>query len=80
VPAEIFATPNDQVGLFLWYLWATDGCLVWDAKQRQRRVYYASTGRKLIDDVAQLLLRFGIATRVYRTRKAGYRGCWQLAI
>jgi replicative DNA helicase len=80
VPTEIFAMPNDQVALFLRHLWATDGCVAWDAKQGIGRIYYGSTSRRLIDDVRQLLLRFGIASRAHATRQAGYRDCWQLAV
>lgn len=80
VPAEVFALPNDQVALFLRHLWATDGSVSWDAKQQQGRVYYASTSRRLADDVVQLLLRLGVFSRTYRTRKAGYRDCWQIHI
>nr|WP_163895467.1 replicative DNA helicase [Mycolicibacterium hippocampi] len=80
VPAEVFALPNDQVALFLRHLWATDGSVRWDAKLGIGRVYYASTSRRLVDDVMQLLLRFGIASRVYRAKKAGYRDSWHLTI
>ncbi|MFI5506165.1 LAGLIDADG family homing endonuclease [Mycobacterium sp. NPDC051804] len=80
VPAEVFATPNDRVSLFLGHLWATDGCVIWDGKQGQGRIYYGSTSRRLIDDVRQLLLRFGIASRVYRVPKTGYRDCFHLYI
>jgi replicative DNA helicase len=80
VPQEIFRAPNDQVALFLKHLWATDGCVQWDAKQDQARVYYASTSRRLIDDVAGLLLRVGVFGRIKRARKAGYRDSWHLYI
>jgi replicative DNA helicase len=80
VPQEIFSAPNDQVALFLKHLWATDGCVRWDAKQDQARVYYASTSRQLIDDVAGLLLRVGVFGRIKRVRKAGYRDGWHLYI
>jgi len=59
VPQEVFALPNDQIALLLRHLWATDGSVRWDAKVRQGRVYYASTSRRLVDDIMQLLLRFG---------------------
>ena len=80
VPPEVFALPNDQVALFLRHLWATDGSVSWDVKQRQGRVYYASTSRRLVDDGMQLLLRLGVSSRVYRAPKAGYRDCWHLSI
>ena len=42
------------------------------------RVYYASTSRRLIDDVAHLLLRMGVQSRITQTTKAAYRNCWFL--
>jgi replicative DNA helicase len=80
VPQEVFALPNDQIALFLRHLWATDGSVRWDFKVKQGRIYYASTSRCLVDDIMLLLLRFGINSRIYRTRKMGYRESWQLHI
>ncbi|MCV7398640.1 replicative DNA helicase [Mycobacterium fragae] len=80
VPQRVFALPNDQVALFLRHLWATDGSVSWDDKVGQARVYYASTSRRLIDDVAALLLRVGVLARIKRVIKAGYRDCWHLYI
>ncbi|MGY2006862.1 replicative DNA helicase [Nocardia gipuzkoensis] len=80
VPKPVFALPNDQVALFLRHLWATDGSVRWDAKGRQARIYYASTSRRLIDDVAQLLLRLGVHGRIKKVPKTGYRDCWHLTI
>ncbi|MGV0788874.1 replicative DNA helicase [Mycolicibacterium sp. XJ2] len=80
VPAEVFALPNDQIALFLRHLWATDGSVSWDAKFGQGRIYYASTSRQLIDDVAILLARLGVFGRIKRVRKAGYRDGWHLYV
>jgi replicative DNA helicase len=80
VPAEVFALPNDQVALFLRHLWATDGSVRWDAKDGLGSVYYASTSRRLVDDVMQLLLRLGIQSRIHIARKTGYRDSWHLRI
>jgi len=44
------------------------------------RIYYQSTSRRLIDDVAQLLLRLGVQSRIARVRKMGYPDCWHLRI
>jgi len=52
----------------------------WDATTGQGRIYYASTSRRLIDDVAALLLRVGVFGRIKRARKLGYRDCWHLYI
>ena len=80
VPQEVFALPNDQIAVFLRHLWATDGSVRWDAKFSLGRIYYASTSRRLVDDVAILLLRLGIFSRMHRAPKAGYRDCWHLQI
>ena len=80
VPPEVFTLPNDQVALFLHHLWATDGSVRWDKKFKLARIYYASTSRQLIDDVALLLLRLGIFSRIYRASKTGYRDSWHLQI
>ena len=80
VPKVIFDAGNDQVALFLRHLWATDGSVRWDEKGNQGRVYYGSTSRRLVDDVAMLLLRIGVHGRIKRVRKAGYRDCWHLRI
>jgi replicative DNA helicase len=80
VPREIFSLPRHKLALFLRHLWATDGCVWWDAKVGQARIYYASTSRQLIDDIAQLLLRFDILTRVKEVVKPGYRPCYDLYI
>jgi replicative DNA helicase len=57
VPDPVFALGDEQVALFLGHLWATDGCVGWWG---QGRLYYASTSRRLAEDVRQLLLRLGI--------------------
>ncbi len=80
VPKDVFALPNDHVALFLRHLWATDGSVRWDAKVGQARIYYASTSRRLVDDVAALLSRVGVFARIKRVKKAGYRDSWHLYI
>lgn len=80
VPKEVFALPDDQVALFLRHLWATDGSVRWDAKAGQARIYYATSSRRLADDVTQLLLRVGVHARIKRAKKPGYRDCWHVFI
>jgi replicative DNA helicase len=80
IPAEIFSLPQPKLALFLRHLWATDGCVWWDSQAGQARIYYASTSRRLVDDVAQLLLRFNVMTRVKEVRKADHRPCYDLYI
>ena len=73
VPAEVFSLPKEQIALFIRHLWATDGSVTVRKDGRGGRVYYASTSRRLVEDVSRLLLRFGIQVRLRVTRKAGYR-------
>jgi replicative DNA helicase len=80
IPKEVFSLSKAKLALFLRHLWATDGCVWWDAKRGQARIYYASTSRQLVDDVAQLLLRFNVLTRVKVIRKDHYRDCYDLYI
>jgi replicative DNA helicase len=80
VPQQVFALSNDQVALFLRHLWATDGSVRWEHVAGQAKIYYASTSRRLVDDVAQLLLRLGILAKITRVSKCGYRDCWYLYI
>jgi replicative DNA helicase len=80
VPAPVFSLPKRQLALFLRHLWATDGCIWWDRKVGQARIYYASTSRRLADDVARLLMRFNVMTRVKELPKQGYRPCYHLLI
>ena len=80
VPQEVFALPNDQIALFVRHLWATDGSVIWNRSTDAAQTYYASTSRRLIDDLMLLLLRLGILSRTARVRKSGYRDCWHLYI
>ena len=64
VPHEVFNLPKRQISLFLRHLWATDGSVTVTASGRSGRLYYASTSRRLVDDVTRLLLRFGISARI----------------
>jgi replicative DNA helicase len=80
VPQRLFALSNDQVALFLRHLWATDSSVRWEHVAGQAKIYYASTSRRLVDDVAQLLLRLGVLAKISRVSKSGYRDCWQLYI
>jgi replicative DNA helicase len=80
VPEDIFSVSKDQIALFIRHLWATDGSVTVRKDGRGGRIYYASTSRRLVDDVSRLLLRFGIQTRTRVTKKAGYRNGYTIDI
>jgi len=75
LPADVFRFGNAQVALLLRHLWATGGCIAL-RKPGQRggaRVYFATSSRGLADDVAALLLRFGIVARIRMVRQGNAR-------
>ena len=80
VPGEVFCLPKQQIALFLRHLWATDGSIQITRLGRGGRIYYSSTSRRLADDVARLLLRFGIIARIRKVAKAGYRSSYWVDI
>ncbi|MBP2704637.1 replicative DNA helicase [Microbispora sp. RL4-1S] len=80
IPDRVFSLPKKQAALFLRHLWATDGSVWWDEKSKQSQIYYASTSRRLIDDVARLLLRFNVMTRIKTAQKSGYRPAYHLYV
>nr|WP_308220211.1 replicative DNA helicase [Kineococcus sp. TRM81007] len=81
VPVELFHLPKRQVALFLRHIWATDGSVTVHAGGRGGRIYYASTSRRLVEDLSRLLLRFGVSTRVRQaTPKGSYRSGWTLDV
>nr|WP_245195182.1 replicative DNA helicase [Kocuria subflava] len=81
VPEEVFALPKRQIALFLSHLWATDGSVTVHKSQQGGRIYYGSTSLPLLNGVSQLLLRFGIMSRIkYATLKASYRRGYTLDI
>jgi replicative DNA helicase len=79
VPPEVFGLPDDQVALFLRHLWAAGGCVHADAAGSVR-IYYASTSRRLADDVARLLTRFGITTQIRTVHKQGGRDKYHVEV
>ncbi|TCC54111.1 replicative DNA helicase [Kribbella capetownensis] len=80
IPAGIFGLPKEQIAHFIRHLWATDGSVRWRPEINAGQIYYASTSRRMVDDIARLLLRFNIFARVSTVRKNGYRDCYQLHI
>jgi replicative DNA helicase len=72
VPAGVFGLPDEQIALFLSHLWATDGS-VQVGKDGSSRLYYATTSRRLADDIQMLLLRIGVASRLRRVAQGVHR-------
>ncbi len=81
VPVEVFNLRKRSISLFLHHLWSIDGSVTVHRDGCGGRIHYASTSRALVDDVARLLLRFGISSRIRRaTAKEGDRACYTLDV
>ena len=67
VPESVFCQPEPQLAMFLKHLWATDGS-IWLGQRPDGRmitsVYYSTVSAQLAEDVALLLLRLGIVSRI----------------
>jgi ribonucleoside-diphosphate reductase alpha chain len=68
VPHAIFQAPKQIVEGFLRGLFSADGC-VYEGTNATRYVGLGSVSEELIRDVQQLLLSFGISSKIYKTRK-----------
>ncbi|HEY9379263.1 MAG TPA: replicative DNA helicase [Jiangellaceae bacterium] len=82
IPEPIFGLADDKLALFLRHLWATDGSITFARNGRGPvvRIYYASTSRRLAENVQRALLRFEVRSRVMPTTKYGYGQCWNVII
>jgi len=82
LPRQVFQLSDDQVGLLLQHLWATDGCITMrsEGKKGSNRVYFSTSSRGLATDVSALLMRFGIVSRIGSSVKAGYRPCYSVDV
>ena len=72
VPEAAFRLADDQIGLLLQHLWATDGT-VWTSTTgpARSRVSYGTNSSRLAADVCALLLRLGIVARRSVTASTG---------
>ncbi len=68
-PRTIFQTPTHIIAAFLRGLFTADGCVY--NGQKSRYVGLSSASRQLLADVQQLLLVFGLQSRIYRITEAG---------
>ena len=80
VPRVVFGLPRDQLAEFLRHLWATDGSLSFRRSGPSIGLYYASTSRRLVDGIQQLLLRFEIQSRISQVQQGEHRPGYRLRI
>jgi replicative DNA helicase len=61
VPEQVFAQPIEGIAKFLQHLWSTDGCINLSTNiDHYPTIYYASSSKKLAEDIQSLLLRLDI--------------------
>ncbi|MFI7077680.1 replicative DNA helicase [Micromonospora sp. NPDC049903] len=80
VPQRLFSLPKEQVTLFLRHIWATDGSVHVNKSGRGGRIYFASTSRRMLEDISRLLLRYGITARLKTVPVARHRPQYTLDI
>jgi replicative DNA helicase len=82
LPPEVFQLANDQVGLLLRHLWATDGSITVrrPGGRGSDRVFFATCSHGLACDVAALLLRVGIVARINMSIKGAYRPLYSVDV
>ncbi len=80
LPDWVGALPKTQLAAFLRQVWAVAGMVWFDEAAAEGRIGYAAASRRLVDDLARLLLRFNVFTSINRarTKDAGVR--WHLRI
>ena len=64
VPAAVFSAPKPQVTVFLRHLWAAGGTISRHPSGSRGAIHFVTASRRLADDVARLLLRFGVPAQV----------------
>ncbi len=60
IPADVFQLSNQQIGILLKHLWATDGCISVRKGRGGDALFFSTSSEGLARDVAALLLRLGI--------------------
>src|SRR5262245_49859002 len=81
IPEMVFALANEQIALLLRHLWATDGTIALRVTSRgSPGVFYSTNSPGLAHDVAALLLRLGIVSRITSARKGSYRPTFFVAV
>jgi len=83
IPEAVFSLDNKKLALFLSHFWATDGN-VSEKRMKKRKtsanIFYSTTSPKMAQDVKELLLRFGIRSKIFIKKKGSYRPCYEVRI
>jgi replicative DNA helicase len=82
LPPEVFQFSDEQIGLLLRHLWATDGCIHVRRKGQRgsNSVNFTTCSEHLALDVSALLLRLGIVSRTCQIRQRIGRHIYSVAV
>ena len=80
VPEAVFTLPRRQIRLFLRHLWATEGSLSLPGSGPAVRLQFATSSRRLADDLQLLLLRFDIQSRISEVARPADRTDYQVRV
>ena len=82
LPSAVFQFSNDQIGLLLKHLWATDGSIHVrpPGKRGSPGVYFCSCSERLVRDVSALLLRLGIIGRISQVEQKVGKPVWNVYV
>jgi deoxycytidine triphosphate deaminase/intein/homing endonuclease len=78
VPQAMFTAPKESVVQFLRALYTGDGSVY--AQRRAICIEYASSSRRLIDDVHHLLLRFGVSGTIRERHPKKGQTAWTITL
>ncbi|MCG2800578.1 MAG: replicative DNA helicase [Cellulomonas sp.] len=79
VPEAVASLPKEQIALFVRHLWSAAGTVAVHAHGHGGQIAYRSPSRVLVEQVATLLLRFGISTRIVQPTAGGVPS-WRLEV
>jgi replicative DNA helicase len=82
LPPSVFQFSDAKIGLLLRHLWATDGCIhvSRERKHGHTAIHFASSSERLAREVAALLLRLGIVSRIRQVRQEGCRPMYSVLV
>jgi len=73
IPETVFEWDKKSLSILLGKMWQGDGCV----SLKNQQVYYATSSEKFAEQVAHLLLRFGIMSSIH-TKKFKYKGGYKI--
>lgn len=82
LPTDLFRLNNNQLALFLRHLWATDGTISLRKPDQKgdHGIHLSTNSIDLAEDVAAILMRFGIVARIQSVSQTGYRTTYMVWI